>query len=157
MFDFDKFRKLAKERHLSISALCEIAGVSSAYVAERQRSQKDPNEKCIAEWAKALHTTTAYLMGETDDPADPLETAKFGFSGDYKELSDTDLDGLRTVVTEARSRRKAREKLEYTELFSSITQLMLYLSADDLKSIEQHIYQLHPGMEDGVLQDNSPL
>ena len=69
MFNFDRLYALSKQHGVSKSHLCALAGKTSSYVADLRRLHREPMPHVISAWAAALHTTPAYLRGETDDPS----------------------------------------------------------------------------------------
>ena len=69
MFDFDRLYTLSKQYGVSKSHLCALAGKNASYIADLRRLHREPMPQVVSAWAAALHTTPAYLMGETDDPA----------------------------------------------------------------------------------------
>lgn len=73
MFDLNRFKELCKERGIKQAALFRAVGKDEFYASNLKRTKNVPVE-FVESWAAALHTTPAYLMGETDDPS--LETKK---------------------------------------------------------------------------------
>lgn len=67
MFNLDRFKALCKERGVTQSALFKMVGRPYNYSSDLRKIKKVPADY-IETWAAALHTTPAYLMGETDDP-----------------------------------------------------------------------------------------
>ena len=61
MFNFDRLRALAKKQGITITHLCNIVGKKNSYIADSQ------NKGIAIPLDAALHTTPAYLLGETDD------------------------------------------------------------------------------------------
>ena len=71
MFDFDRLMTLAKEQKRSASFLCECIHRANNYINDLKRLHRDPTPDVISTWAEALHTTPAYLLGETDEKNKP--------------------------------------------------------------------------------------
>ena len=70
MFNFDRLRALAKKQGITITHLCNIVGKKNSYIADSQNKGIAIPLDAVETWASALHTTSAYLMGETDDPSE---------------------------------------------------------------------------------------
>lgn len=88
MFDFDKLYYLSKLHGVSKSHLCDLAGKNASYIADLRRQHREPAQQTVAAWAAALHTTPAYLMGETDDPGEGIKKEPSGPAAE--ELSEED-------------------------------------------------------------------
>ena len=69
MFNFDRFKQLCKARGLTQSSLFALVGKPFNYSSDLKKLKKVPLN-FVEIWADALHTTPAYLMGETDDPTE---------------------------------------------------------------------------------------
>ena len=69
MFDLDRFKDLCKQQGIKQAALFEMVGRPRTYSSDLKKVKNVPTEY-IETWAAALHTTPAYLMGETDDPSE---------------------------------------------------------------------------------------
>lgn len=65
---FDRLREHAKAERRSLRYLCEAVGKSSSYINDTEKAGNCPPDNIVETWASALHTTPAYLMGETDNP-----------------------------------------------------------------------------------------
>ena len=70
MFNFDRLRALAKKQGMTITHLCNIVGKKNSYIADSQNKGIAIPLDAVETWASALHTTPAYLLGETDDPSE---------------------------------------------------------------------------------------
>ena len=68
MFNLNRFKELCKERGVTQAALFRAVGRDEFYASNLRRTKNVPAEY-LETWATALHTTPAYLMGETDDPS----------------------------------------------------------------------------------------
>lgn len=90
MFDFDRLYTLSKQYGVSKSHLCALAGKNASYIADLRRLHREPMPQVVSAWAAALHTTPAYLMGETDDPTEtkkePTGLVADGLSDEDREL-----------------------------------------------------------------------
>ncbi len=67
------FGERLKERRLEAkigsNELCARLGMSTGVVSKWENGDREPNLETIRNLAAALNTTVAYLMGETDEPA----------------------------------------------------------------------------------------
>lgn len=88
MFDFDRLRDLAKRQGVTVTHLCDIVGKKNSYIADSKNKGIAIPLATIEIWAAALHTTPAYLMGETDDPGEGIKKEPSGPAA--KELSEED-------------------------------------------------------------------
>ena len=68
MSNINRIILLAKEQGVSLASICKRIGKNRTYLSEIQTRGKAVPKEYIEEIANALHTTPAYLMGETDDP-----------------------------------------------------------------------------------------
>ncbi|MCR4819304.1 MAG: XRE family transcriptional regulator [Fretibacterium sp.] len=64
-----RIKAVRKSLGISQEELAEKAGVHHNTIARWEREELDPRRASIVKLASALHTTVAYLTGETDDPA----------------------------------------------------------------------------------------
>lgn len=109
MFDLDRFKDLCKQQGIKQAALFEMVGRPRTYSSDLKKVKNVPTEY-IETWAAALHTTPAYLMGETDDPSaetkkEPTGLVADGLSDDKRFLiecamtmSDENARKLRAIV-----------------------------------------------------------
>ncbi|WEV39240.1 helix-turn-helix transcriptional regulator [Lactobacillus sp. ESL0680] len=67
MNTFERIKKLTKQQHLTLAKVNEQAGIgtNSIYRWKTQTPTSDNLQKV----AKVLHTSTDYLLGNTDDPS----------------------------------------------------------------------------------------
>lgn len=70
MFSFDRLYDMCKKTGVSKLHLCKLANKNGSYVTDLRRLNRNPSPDIVEIWAAALHTTPAYLMGETDDPSE---------------------------------------------------------------------------------------
>lgn len=119
MFDFDRLYQLSKACGVSKSHLCSLAGKNASYIADLRRLHREPLPQVVSAWADALHTTPAYLMGETDDPeikkepaareGDELEKKLLAFYGEVKPyLDEDDIEDVK-IFLQAKADRKRRK------------------------------------------------
>ena len=121
---FDRLRKLAKSERRSLRYLCEVIGKSSSYINDTEKAGNCPPDKIVEIWAAALHTTPAYLMGETDDPSegtkkepatgegDGLEKQLIAFYGEVKSyLDEDDLNDIK-IFMQMKADYKKRKMME---------------------------------------------
>lgn len=67
IFRLDRFKALCSEKGIKQSALFRSVGKDEFYASNLRRMKNVPAEY-VEKWAESLQTTSAYLMGETDDP-----------------------------------------------------------------------------------------
>lgn len=65
--DLDRFKNLCKKCGIKQAALFERVNRPANYSSDLKKIKNVPLEY-VDIWAEALHTTPAYLLGETDDP-----------------------------------------------------------------------------------------
>lgn len=73
--DVDRIKVRAKEFGLSMSFLCKCIGKYATFLSCVRNGTDRIDEDELAVIAEKIHTTTAYLTGQTDDPEIPQETA----------------------------------------------------------------------------------
>lgn len=71
-FQFDRFYNLCKQQGKKQTYLYELVGMPSK-AGSNLRKTKKVKPEILEVWARELHTSAAYLNGETDDPAAPEE------------------------------------------------------------------------------------
>lgn len=64
----DRIRDLRTKQKLSQSELGDKVDTDSTIISRWETNRVRPSQKYIARLAKALDTSTDYLLGETDDP-----------------------------------------------------------------------------------------
>ena len=69
MFRMDRLLELMGKDRRSARYMSEQAGMSAGYIKDLKAHSSEPSSHAVAIWASILHTTPAYLMGETDDPS----------------------------------------------------------------------------------------
>ena len=104
MFDFDRLYSLSKQYGVSKSHLCALAGRNASYIADLRRLHREPMPSVLSVWAAALHTTPAYLMGETDDPT---PDTKKGPAGNADGLSEEDREFIEAFRAASPEKQKA--------------------------------------------------
>lgn len=108
MFDLNRFKELCKERGIKQAALFRAVGKDEFYASNLKRTKNVPVE-FVETWAAALHTTPAYLMGETDDPSPETKKEPAGMADGLSEdkrfliecamnMSDENARKLRAIV-----------------------------------------------------------
>lgn len=68
MGNIDRIVSLAKAQGISLASLCKRIGKTRTYLSEIYTRKRSVPSEYVQELAVALHTTPAYLIGETDDP-----------------------------------------------------------------------------------------
>nr|DAU64520.1 MAG TPA: repressor protein [Caudoviricetes sp.] len=71
-FQFQRFYNLCKEMGVKQAHLYTLVGMPSK-AGSNLRKTKKVKPEILEVWARELHTSAAYLNGETDDPAAPEE------------------------------------------------------------------------------------
>jgi transcriptional regulator with XRE-family HTH domain len=90
-FRRDRFRQL-REKFGSREKFAEAVKSTSTTIYNIEATESEPGLSLIERSAKALGTTVAYLMGETDNPSiDALKPENFHLSMGNAELADPDL------------------------------------------------------------------
>ena len=85
MANIDKIKELARRQGVKIKFICSSLGLSETYLSNVKNGKDRMTPDRLEKIAELLHTTPAYLMDETDDPA-LTETKKEPTV--YGELSD---------------------------------------------------------------------
>lgn len=65
----ERIRTLRKQKRMSQAELGNQIGITPNTVAKWERGELTPRGTSIARVAKALETTSAYILGETSDPS----------------------------------------------------------------------------------------
>lgn len=71
MFIYDRFEKLRSSQGIAKSYIAESIIRTPSTIQDWKKGKSEPNDDQIEVVAKILHTTSAYLRGETDDPSIP--------------------------------------------------------------------------------------
>ena len=82
----ERIKERRRILNLTGAQLAEIADVSQPYISSIERGIQEPSRRALLSLAKALKTSAAYLLGESDDP----ET--ISLSGSVFISSDDDLN-----------------------------------------------------------------
>ena len=106
---FEKIKKLAKERGITLIQLEENLGYSRNTLY-KLKTQK-PNAERIAEIADYFHVSTDYLLGRTDNPAIASDDTIAGYTSDDlrkmaenaktfdgKPLTVEDIDAIQNII-----------------------------------------------------------
>lgn len=67
MNTFERIKSLTKKRHLSLSQVNDKANLGNRSIYNWKT--KSPSINSLKKVAKVLHTSTDYLLGNTDDPS----------------------------------------------------------------------------------------
>ena len=108
MFDFNRFKQLCRANGLSGAYIANKLGHTRSYFTDLKNGKFRLSASDLDVIAAALHTTPAYLMGETDDPGEGIKKEPSGPAAE--ELSEED----RAFITafRAASPEKRRAILE---------------------------------------------
>lgn len=95
-FMFDRLDFLLKRNGMTRKALCAASGHADNYIRMFEKRNTEPPREFVNFCAQKLDTTSAYLFGETDDPAAPSVQAvqpekEKGHAAESREVSDDDL------------------------------------------------------------------
>lgn len=101
MFDLNRFKELCKERGIKQAALFRAVGKDEFYASNLKRTKNVPVE-FVETWAAALHTTPAYLMGETDDPSPETKKEPAGMADGLTEEDRELIEAFRAASPEKR-------------------------------------------------------
>lgn len=101
MFDLNRFKELCKERGIKQAALFRAVGKDEFYASNLKRTKNVPVE-FVESWAAALHTTPAYLMGETDDPSPEIKKEPAGMADGLTEEDRELIEAFRAASPEKR-------------------------------------------------------
>ena len=69
LFDYERFEALRVSRGITKRFIAQSLGRSATIVQDWKLRKSQPSEAQLAEVARILGTTPAYLRGETDDPS----------------------------------------------------------------------------------------
>lgn len=69
----DRIKALREQSGMSQEELAEIVEMHHNTVARWERGELTPRGTSLSKIAKGLHTTSTYLLGDTDDPSPPVE------------------------------------------------------------------------------------
>ena len=69
----EKIKELRKKNNMTQAQLAEKIGVSGMTLRRWEWGQRTPRTNELTKLAEVLGTSTAYLLGETDNPAPPIE------------------------------------------------------------------------------------
>lgn len=89
MVNLDRMKDLAKRQGIKQKELFEMVGRKEWFGGDIKKGVSVP-ASYVETWAAALHTSPAYLMGETDDPTEtkkePTGLVADGLSDEDREL-----------------------------------------------------------------------
>ena len=66
-----RLRKLRKERNLTQEQLASLIGVKNSVISFYEVGERLPSPDVLRKLALALHVSTDYLLGRTDDSTPP--------------------------------------------------------------------------------------
>ncbi len=94
-FQFDRFYALCQKSGKTQAHLYKMVGMPDKAGSNLRRT-KNVKPEILEVWAKELHTTAAYLNGETDDPAETAAPAiqpenEKSPAADSREVTDDDI------------------------------------------------------------------
>ena len=95
-FMFNRLDFLLKQNGMTRKALCTASGHADNYIRMFEKRNTEPPRAFVNFCAEQLGTTSAYLFGETDDPAAPSVQAaqpekEKSPAADSREVTDDDI------------------------------------------------------------------
>ncbi len=69
LFQYERFEALRVSRGITKTFIAQSLGRSATLCQDWKQQKSQPSEAQLAEVARILNTTPAYLRGETDDPS----------------------------------------------------------------------------------------
>ena len=95
-FMFNRLDFLLKQNGMTRKALCTASGHADNYIRMFEKRNTEPPRAFVNFCAEQLGTTSAYLFGETDDPAASSVQAvqpekEKSLAADSREVSDDDI------------------------------------------------------------------
>lgn len=115
---YEKIKKLREELGLSQDELAKRLGYASrSSITKIESGKVDISRKKIAEFAKALNTTPAYLMGWDDDEGEYYENAD---AAEYAEEARTNPD-IRVLfsATKGISKESLQKTIDFVKFLKS--------------------------------------
>lgn len=94
MLNFNRFKELCKENGLSCAYIANKLGKKRSFFTDLKNGKFQLAQADLEIIAAALHTTPAYLLGETDDPAPLPSGAREADMGNVAPLLGTVRAGL---------------------------------------------------------------
>ena len=67
LFNYDRFNDLVKQTGVKKAHICRVLIKSPYYLRDAEKTKADLDDETVVAIANILHTTPAYLRGETDD------------------------------------------------------------------------------------------
>lgn len=121
MVFYDRLQLCCEKSNTTVTALLKTIGLSTSK-GTAWKNGSVPKSDVLYKLAAALHTTPAYLMGETDDPeikkepatskGDGLENQLIAFYGEVKPyLDEDDLNDIK-IFMQMKADYKKRKMME---------------------------------------------
>lgn len=104
MVNLDRMKDLAKRQGIKQKELFEMVGRKEWFGGDIKKGVSVP-ASYVETWAAALHTSPAYLMGETDDPSAETKKEPTGLVADG--LSDEDRELIEAFRAASPEKRQA--------------------------------------------------
>ena len=73
LFQYERFEQLRLSRGVTKTFIAQSLGRSATLCQDWKQQKSQPSDAQLREVARILGTTSAYLRGETDDPAPPRD------------------------------------------------------------------------------------
>lgn len=108
-FMFDRLDNLLKNNKMTRKSLCIATGHADNYIRMFEKRGTEPPREFVNFCAEQLNTTSAYLYGETDDPA-PVPTYEDPVQKEKAPQSDVDR------LTEGLNKESLQKLHEYAKL-----------------------------------------
>lgn len=115
MSTFERIKQLAKKQHLTLAKVNDLSGIGTNSIY-RWKNQT-PTSNNLQKVAKVLHTSTDYLLGNTDDPSPVSKQSRHAIDIENDELlsyrgrpiPDDYLDIIKNLMDSDIERGKRRE------------------------------------------------
>ena len=101
MVNLDRMKDLAKRQGIKQKDLFEMVGRKEWFGGDIKKGVSVP-ASYVETWASALHTTPAYLMGETDDPSPETKKEPTGIADGLTEEDRELIEAFRAASPEKR-------------------------------------------------------
>lgn len=105
LLDFNRFKELCKGNGLSGAYIANKLGKKRSFFTDLKNGKFQLAQADLEIIAAVLHTTPAYLLGETDDPSEGIKKEPAGLEADG--LSDEDRELIEAFRAASPEKRRA--------------------------------------------------
>lgn len=102
MLKIERVEQLIISNGLKKGAFCAMLDHSRTWIDDWKRGRSLPDKNTICRIASVLHTTPAYLMGETDDPSPETKKEPAGMADGLTEEDRELIEAFRAASPEKR-------------------------------------------------------